>query len=169
MDKTKKYQELKLSKHLKNNPLTKGFIISVSVLKDNNNYIKHPEENDALYTPKEYYFERQINSKVFRSKHTKQIVLNLNPPAKDLLWWIMFELQAKTDYIHINKTDTSKELKVSTKTIERALKTLCSKEIKILCKSKEIDVYFLNPIFFFSGDRKKKYPEKCKIYKPKSE
>ena len=167
MDKTKKYQELKLSKHLKDNPFVKDLYISVSVLKDNNNYIKHPEENDALYTPKEYYFERQINSKVFRSKHTKQIVLNLNPPAKDLLWWIMFELQAKTDYIHINKTDTSKELKVSTKTIERALKTLCSKEIKILCKSKEIDVYFLNPIFFFSGDRKKKYPQRCKEYKPK--
>lgn len=167
MDKTKKYQELKLSKHLKDNPLLKGFFISVSIMNDKNNYIKDPNELDALYTPKEYYFERQINTKIYRSKHTKQIVLNLNPPAKDLLWWIMFELQAKTDYIHINKTDTSKELKVSTKTIERALKTLCSKEIKILCKSKEIDVYFLNPIFFFSGNRTKKYPTKCKEYKPK--
>lgn len=167
MDKVQKYQELKLSKHLKVNPFVKDLYISVSVLKDNNNYIKHPEENDALYTPKEYYFERQINSKVFRSKFTKKAVLQLNSNAKTLLWWIMFEIQPKTDYIHINKADTSKELNISTKTIERALKTLCSKEIKILCKSKEIDVYFLNPIFFFSGNRTKKYPTKCKEYKPK--
>ena len=167
MDKVQKYHELKKSKLLKDNPFLKDFYISVSILKDDNNYIKDPNENDALYTPKVYHFERQINSKVFRSKHTKQIVLKLNSNAKDLLWWIMFELQVKTDYIIINKTDCSKDLTVSVKTVERALKTLCSKEVKILSKSKEVDVYYLNPIFFFSGNRTKKYPQKCKEYKPK--
>jgi len=175
MDKTKKYQELKLSKHLKDNPLTKGFIISVSILNDKNNYIKDPNELGALYNPKQYQFERQINSKIYRSKFTKKAVLQLNSNAKNLFLWIMFEIQPKTDYIHINKADTSKELNISVKTLERAIKSLCSKinvydvNIQILQISKEIDVYFINPAFIFSGDRKKKYPEKCKIYKPKSE
>lgn len=175
MDKTKKYQELKLSKHLKDNPLTKGFIISVSILNDKNNYIKDPNELDALYNPKQYQLERQINTKIYKSKITKNAVLQLNSNAKNLFLWIMFEIQPKTDYIHINKADTSKELNISVKTLERAIKSLCSKinvydvNIQILQISKEIDVYFINPAFIFSGDRKKKYPEKCKIYKPKSE
>ena len=87
----------------------------------------------------------------------------------------MYEIQPKTDYIYINKADTSKELNISVKTLERAIKSLCSKinvydvNIQIMQMSKETDVYFINPAFIFSGDRKKKYPEKCKIYKPKSE
>jgi len=175
MDKTKKYQELKLSKHLKDNPLTKGFIISVSILNDKNNYIKDPNELDALYNPKQYQLERQINTKIYRSKVTKKAVLQLNSNAKNLFLWIMFEIQPKTDYIHINKADTSKELNISTKTLERAIKELCNKitifgiNTQIMQMSKETDVYFINPAFIFSGDRKKKYPQRCKEYKPKSE
>ena len=175
MDKIQKYQELKLSKHLKDNPLTKGFIISVSILNDKNNYIKDPNELGALYNPKQYQLERQINTKIYRSKFTKKAVLQLNSNAKTLLWWIMFEIQPKTDYIHINKADTSKELNISVKTLERAIKSLCSKinvydvNTQIMQMSKETDVYFINPAFIFSGDRKKKYPQRCKEYKPKSE
>ena len=175
MDKVQKYQELKLSKHLKDNPLLKGFFISVSIMKDKNNYIKDPNELGALYNPKQYQLDRQINTKIYRSKITKNAVLQLNSNAKNLFLWIMFEIQPKTDYIHINKADTSKELNISVKTLERAIKSLCSKinvydvNIQIMQMSKETDVYFINPAFIFSGDRKKKYPEKCKIYKPKSE
>ena len=173
MDKIQKYQELKLSKHLKDNPLTKGFIISVSILNDKNNYIKDPNELDALYNPKQYQLERQINTKIYRSKFTKKAVLQLNSNAKNLFLWIMFEIQPKTDYIHINKADTSKELNISTKTLERAIKELCNKinvydvNIQILQISKEIDVYFINPAFIFSGNRLNKYPQRCKEYKPK--
>ena len=165
MDKTKKYQELKLSKYLKDNPLTKGFIISVSILNDKNNYIKDPNELGALYNPKQYQFERQINSKIYRSKFTKKAVLQLNSNAKTLLWWIMFEIQPKTDYIHINKNEVSKELNISVKTLERAIKELCNNitiigiNTQIMPMSKETDVYFVNPAFIFSGDRKKAYPE----------
>ena len=173
MDKTKKYQELKLSKHLMDNPLTKGFIISVSILNDKNNYIKDPNELAALYNPKQYQLERQINTKIYKSKITKNAVLQLNSNAKNLFLWIVFEIQPKTDYIHINKADTSKELNISIKTLERAIKELCNKitifgvNTQIIQMSKEIDVYFINPAFIFSGDRKKKYPQRCKEYKPK--
>jgi len=173
MDKTKKYQELKLSKHLKDNPLLKGFFISVSIMKDKNNYVKDPNELGALYNPKQYQLERQINTKIYRSKVTKKAVLQLNSNAKNLFLWIMFEIQPKTDYIHINKNEVSKELNISVKTLERAIKSLCSKinvydvNIQILQISKEIDVYFINPAFIFSGNRLNKYPQRCKEYKPK--
>ena len=156
MDKTKKYQELKLSKHLKDNPLTKGFIISVSILNDKNNYIKDPNELGALYNPKQYQLERQINTKIYRSKFTKKAVLQLNSNAKNLFLWIMFEIQPKTDYIHINKNEVSKELNISVKTLERAIKSLCSKinvydvNIQILQMSKETDVYFITKFFYCS-------------------
>lgn len=175
MDKVQKYQELKLSKHLKDNPLLKGFFISVSIMKDKNNYVKDPNELAALYNPKQYQLERQINTKIYKSKITKNAVLQLNSNAKNLFLWIVFEIQPKTDYIHINKADTSKELNISIKTLERAIKELCNKitifgvNTQIIQMSKEIDVYFINPAFIFSGNRLNKYPQRCKEYKPKSE
>jgi len=77
--------------------------------------------------PKQYQLDRQINTKIYKSKYTKKAVLQLNSNAKTLLWWIMFEIQPKTDYIHINKNEVSKELNISVKTLERAIKSLCSK------------------------------------------
>ena len=102
MDKTKKYQELKLSKYLKDNPLTKGFIISVSILNDKNNYIKDPNELGALYNPKQYQLGRQINSKIYRSKFTKKQYYNLIQTLKIYSYGLCLKYSLKrTIYISI--------------------------------------------------------------------
>lgn len=171
MDKYEKYKLLKDSIHLKKNPfITDDFKINVSILEDKNTYTKHIENNRLVAKlPKKYTFERQLQTTVFRTDQTKRTVLTLKPNAKDLLFWIMYEIPRNTDYVIIDKNKYAEyfDKKLSIKTIDRAIKELTQKHI--IKQSKEQTVYFINPNYFFAGTRKNKYPEKCKIYKPKSE
>lgn len=166
MNKRKSYLELKKSIHLKVNPIVNNgnFYISVSVLNDKNNYIKDPNENKALHMPKQFYFERQIKTKLYRSEIIKTMLLELDRNAKDLILWLLLEIQPNIDYIIINKEDYCKQMNVSIKTAQRAIKSLIEKNI--IATSKEIDVYFINPAIFFNGNRIKHYPNNIQIYKP---
>ena len=165
MNKRTSYLELKKSIHLKINPIVNdgNFYISVSILEDKKNYVKDPKENKALHMPKQFYFERQIKTKLYRSEIIKTMLLELDRNAKDLILWLLLEIQPNIDYIIINKEDYSKQMKVSIKTTQRAIKSLIDKNI--IAISKEIDVYFINPAIFFNGNRIKHYPNNIQIYK----
>jgi hypothetical protein len=168
MNKAKIIQQCKHAKSMQINPLIGDwFKIHYSVKEDQNNYIKHHSENIAVKLPKIYKVERQQSTKLLKSAKNRQTVAKLLPAAKALLIYIMFQVEQNQDFVIIDKKEFMNENKISINTYKVALNQMI--EQRFIKEAEIKHVYFINPLYIFAGNRLNKYPEKCKIYKPKSE
>lgn len=86
--------------------------------------------------------------------------MGCTPKAKDLCWFIIYELNSQQDWLWINKERYMKESHVSLNTYKAAVLEL--DRYGILQPTVYKDTYWVNPMFFFHGDRIKKYPSKIK-------
>lgn len=100
-------------------------------------------------------------TKVFVTPERRKIVNFLSPKAKSFFLWLMYELDAGKDYTWINKDRYMKELEItSVNTIKDAIKEL--HRYALISPTVIKDVYWINPDFFFRGDRIRKYPKNVK-------
>jgi hypothetical protein len=103
-------------------------------------------------------FEYDKLCKLFTSKDNRDIINRLTPRAKELLVFIMFQIQSGDDFLWINRVMYMDENGVSSMTTF----TNCVKELVhygILAHTTiKRDVYWINPDLLFKGNRITKYP-----------
>jgi len=134
------------------NPFMKDVNIKVSVVNLEGDYVKE----DDLYLPNNTYIESEPYTKIFINAENRKIVNKLTQRGKDLLLWLLYEMEAGQDFIKINKVRYMKELSIkSVNTYKTALSELI--RYGMLKESKAKDIYWINSQFFFNGNRIKKY------------
>ncbi len=140
------------------NHFTDNLIIPTNVLVIPNTYTK--DSNGDLLN-KTGDIEVNIFTKMYVGAERRLLINKLTTRSKELYLWLMFEITSGEDQIWINKYRYMNENKVnSLTTYKDAIKDLIKNSI--LKKTKVQDVYFINPDFFFKGNRINKYPNKLK-------
>lgn len=114
-------------------------------------------ENKAnITTIREYDVEHYFRG--FNKSENRLSVMGLSAKAKDLLWFIVYELKAGRSYVVVNVKRYLEEVKVSRKTYRRAVLDLIA--ASIIAPTSITNVFYINPAMFFNGNRIKKFPEK---------
>ena len=93
--------------------------------------------------------------KGFNMVENRLVVMGLPSRSKELLWYICFMLRAGKDYVVLNKVKYMEEAGVGEKTFRRAVRDLVT--ATVMAESKKKMVFFINPKFFFNGNRIKKF------------
>jgi hypothetical protein len=75
----------------------------------------------------------------------------------------MFEIDAGEDYLWINRERCLTENDISLNTYKKAIDELIKNGLITYTTVK--DIYWINPNFFFHGDRVRKYKDNVKIVK----
>ena len=156
----KKQQEVDANKMIRN-PLANDLCITATQRIDYGQMIT--DEDTGELVPSVSLIEKDRNVKIFYGKGCKEMVYNLSPGAKSLYLFVLYNLEPNQDWIQINSQwyMTKNSIK-SINTYKEALKELC----RYLFLSPTLDykdVFWINPMLFFCGNRINKYPDKVKI------
>jgi hypothetical protein len=139
------------------NPFSFSLEINVKKLEVPNSY----KLKDGFSLPVVNELEATPFTKLFQSPERRIIVSNLSMSAKELILWLMFEIDAGNDSIWINRDRFMLENSTSLNTYKKALEELV--RYALLAQTVIQGVYWFNPDFFFRGDRLKKYPKNIKL------
>lgn len=104
-----------------------------------------------------YVVEDELFTKIYSTSALRKNLMGCTPKAKDLLWFIVYELECGKDWLWINKKRYMEESNVSLNTYKAAIKELV--RYNFIQVTLYTDVYWINPMYFFKGDRIKKYPK----------
>ena len=141
------------------NPFINNLLITVNQVAYENIY----KEAGGLLLPMTFEMEASKFTKVFISSEKRILVSKLIPSAKVVLLWIIFEIDAGEDYLWINRERCLSENDISLNTYKKAIDDLVKNGLITFTTVKEI--YWINPNFFFHGDRIRKYKNNVKIIK----
>lgn len=154
----KKLQEIDESKLLLN-PFVNNLQIEATKLTETNKFVL----SDGVQVHVSTLIEKRQNVKLFYCTACKDMIYNLSPGAKSLYLFVLYNLESGQDWIQINSQwYMSKNSIKSINTYKEAVKELC----RYLFLSQTVDykdVYWINPMLFFSGNRIAKYPTKVII------
>ncbi len=155
----KKLQDIDESKMILN-PFANNLFIEATKLTDIGKFII---DTNGDRQPVTSLVEKRQNVKLFYCTGCKDIVYNLSPGAKSLYLFVLYNLESGQDWIQLNSQwyMTKNNVK-SINTFKEAAKELC----RYLFLSLSVDykdVYWINPMMFFSGNRITKYPDKVII------
>jgi hypothetical protein len=150
-----KYQKPKFTyKQLGNNPcVNSGFIVYVNTITFKDQYKKY---SDGLLLPVSVEVEKTPYTKLYVDSLRRLVISGLTPSAKELYLWVMFEIEHGKDALWINRERFMLENNTSLNTYKKALDELL--RYALLAFTVVKDVYWINPDFFFKGDRISKYP-----------
>ncbi len=141
------------------NPLVNNLQIEATKLTDINKFVLF----EGVQVPVSTLIEKRQNTKLFYCSGCKDMVYNLSPGAKSLYLYVLYNLEGGQDWIQINvQWYMTKNSIKSINTYKEAAKELC----RYLFLSKSVDyndVYWINPMLFFSGNRIAKYSDKVVI------
>ena len=108
--------------------------------------------------PVKQRLEKDEFCKFYCSSERRIEINSLSLRGKELLLWILFELKYGQDWVWINKERFMKESNISAvNTFKGALKDLIRNGI--LATTVETDVYWINPFYFFKGNRINKFKQ----------
>lgn len=149
----------KLSKQV--NPFTVNLPIPVVELEFKNQYKREGEflisvTKEVEYTP--YH-------KVYRSKELRERVISLKSTTLKLYTWIQYSTRNGEDFIYIDKERACNELQIRDRTFRAIIKEL--QATGFISPTTEREIYWLNPYYFFVGDRVSKYPRNIIQYESK--
>lgn len=118
---------------------------------------------DADYI--EGQFEQVRYTKVFDQTGVKALMEGLSVRAKELYLHIMYTLEPATDILWVHRGRYMTSYKISSvNTYKDAVKNLAEKGFIYPVVGMK-DVYWINPHYFFKGDRASKYKDKVKVVK----
>lgn len=121
------------------------------------------DEEDDMLVNVEVIVEATAYTKLYITSELRKLVCNLSPSAKELYLWIMYEVEVGEDALWINKVRFMEENSTSLNTYKKAVEELI--RYAFIAYTIVKDVYWINPNFFFKGDRVKKYPKQVKLLK----
>ncbi len=143
------------------NPCTLTLEVPIRKLIKKNQFEK--DKIDDIFLNVEVTVEATLYTKMYITADLRKIVSKLTPSAKELYLWIMYEIEAGEEALWINKVRFMLENSTSLNTYKKAIDELHKKAF--IASTTVKDVYWINPNFFFKGDRVKKYPTKVKLLK----
>lgn len=139
------------------NPFSYSLEIKLKQLENINTFVL--EEGALVHQT--YTVEATPKVSLYIKSEHRLVQNNLYTCAKELLLWILYTLETNTDYIWINKIRYMKETSTTINTYKKAIDSL--ERYGFLSSTSVKDTYWINPEFFFRGDRKNKYPDKCSL------
>jgi len=147
---TPKEKRILLEKQIGGNP----FYVNIPVVKRPTG--KYYEDMDGIKLPEEVLQDSEPYTKIFVGKLNREIINKLPDRSKSMLLWILQELEAGRDYVYIPRKRYMEELEISsTTTVTNALAELG--RVSFITPTVVKDIYWINPMFIFRGDRVKKY------------
>lgn len=105
--------------------------------------------------------EEQSCTKVFHDVDYRDIILRLDEYGLKLMFYIMYQINPNEDYIWINNVHYQKCTNLTKKQYVEGVQSLV--RYSIITTTIYPEVYFINPMIFFSGNRLKKYPDNIKV------
>jgi hypothetical protein len=119
---------------------------------------QYARDKDGEWMPVEKELETESSCKVYLDKERRVSMTKLSARGKDLLLWIIYESENSSEWLWINKRRYMKEGNVtSINTYKSALVELI--KAGYLLSSVIKDVYWINPRYFFNGNRVNKFPK----------
>jgi hypothetical protein len=155
MNKIKKPDLIKLENSV--NPFVSVLEIKIKQLESKNTFVL----DEGVILNQIYTIESTPKVFVYVKPEHRIIHNKLESCAKELLWWVLYSLETNKDYFWLNKDRYMKETKTSLNTYKKAIESLCKEGFIQATYIK--DSFWINPEFFFRGDRKSKYPKNCVI------
>jgi hypothetical protein len=107
---------------------------------------------------KQYMIDYANKLTLYNFRHRKNTIDNMSPNACKMFLKILTLVQDRRDVIYINKEDYIKDTNCSARTFERALFELIEKNIIKYYRGRK-HRFWINPAFFFAGNRLNKYPD----------
>jgi len=109
-------------------------------------------------------FEKDKYCRLYNSPESRMLVSKLKPYAKELLIWLIYELDAGKDYVWLNRERYMEEAGVkSPTTVSLAVKELRFGEF--IMPSNVREIYYINPKHFFFGSRINAFKENVLVVK----
>ena len=108
-------------------------------------------------------FEYKKFTKVYSVPENRKLIAKLSDKAKSLYLWIIQVVPEGQKYFWMNRDLYTEENDIkSNTTIVNAIKELV--KAQIISKSGVTNYYWINPEFFFCGNRLKAFPKNCVPY-----
>ena len=136
----------------------------VQVIKD-----VQKDETTGEYLVDEYFFEAASYNRIYTSPALRASIFALSDKARDLYLMMLYMLNADYEYITMSykkvndlylSAGARKELNL--RMFKETMKELVAHAILDL-KDKSKEQYWINPNYFFQGDRSKKWPDNTVI------
>lgn len=110
-------------------------------------------------TTKSYCAEQQTKTSVYDIPYIESVLFTqMSSKSRDLLLYIIYNIQTDTDYITLKLDNISKKMNVSRPTLLKAIQEL--EDVAVICKKSQSD-YWINPLYIFKGNRIKYYQSNC--------
>lgn len=120
--------------------------------------------SDGVKTQKVYHIERQQYVKVYYADGAKEIVYKLSPAGKCLFLFIIHHLETGKDWFVFDRGLYMQKNGIkSINTVKGALTELWDAELICPTAAYPNTVYWINPKYFFCGNRPKRYPDNLDI------
>lgn len=140
-------------------PFSYGIEIRAKRTRDNS---KFAIDSDGVKMPDVWLYDAQGRTSLYHSKDCDAVYMLLSPVSLKLLLHIAGRMSAGKDWYKLNKDLFCRLAGVSShNTYNKAVNELVRYCVIIGTHYK--DVYWVNPMFMFNGDRCKKYPNNVKI------
>lgn len=141
------------------NPLVnETFVVAVRVVKDGSFTV-----NRGIKALKEFEMDADACAKMFIATLNRQAVAGMNTRAKELLLWLLFELDSGRDWLWINQDRYMEENNITSVTTFRGAVAELVNNRYIFPHAKYKDVYWINPRMMFRGSRVNKYPSSVRV------
>lgn len=138
------------------NPFVTTLKVVVNKFKSDDKFKK---EDYDVWVKADFEFESVPYCKLFADADRRKVMALLSPRSKDLLMWVLYEVKKGKDYLWINKERYMEESTIaSINTYKSAVKELVMKGY--LNKTVVKDTYWINPHYFYNGNRLKNYADK---------
>lgn len=152
MNKTEKFNE----KELGINPFTVALRIPVTKVISNVEFVQ--DISDGIFHNKAFFLEKVKKTSIYHCESCRDNTIGLTDKALRLYMWILMSIEPNKDYIQINQEYYMK--KSGTKSINtfKAAITELSRYLYISAVPGFKSIYWINPMFYYSGNRLNKYP-----------
>ena len=133
--------------------------LQIPVVKWESSSFKVDDDGDTMFD--EYFIEVETSLKVYTSYQRRLMYNSLSASSSKLLLWIMMELKNNKDYVWINKQRYMDESGMSYNTLKNSIKELHKNNL--IQPTIKTDIYWINPYYFFPGNRVNKYKDNVNI------
>lgn len=148
------------------NPFIVNQVIKARTFAKDNHYTIQSDEGINLVTgslKESLILEEQSYTKIYHDVDYRDILLRLKEKGLKLFLYITYQITSNEDYIWINNVHYQNITKYTKQDYLEGVKELV--RYSIITTTIYPEVYFINPMIFFSGNRLKKYPDNIKIRK----
>lgn len=144
-------------------PFIEKLIIPVNHLQS----IKDYKYEDGILINSTYKVEVDVKCNIYQSSSRRLRFAKMSSSSNKLLLWIMMETDQNKDFVWINKKRFMEEANMSYNTLDKSIAEL--HQNALISPSTTKEVYWINPHYFFPGNRVKKYENNLIIKQDRTE